>query len=372
MAIALGMPPGPSAAATKRRARPAPVSIEEHLERSWSRCRLQYALERNEARTPAMVHPPELQRRRKHADSMFAIARVEMARLSRMFEAPVGVMLTDADGVILSYAGAPGFADLARHAGLREGAVWSEEQQGTNGMGTCLAACGPIVVRQGEHYLVRNDVLSCFAAPIMDGRGCLQGTLNISAPRPLAPAPTIALVELAVRGITDRAFLENHRAHHLLRFHPKRPFVTTAGEALLAVDPQGLVAGANEGALAWFGAGEHTDLCGHLLQDVAGVGLDQLDAIARRGGAPLWLDAISAYGVVHRPVGSTGRSSNSVSVTTTDPVAGSLANAERDAIHSALQANDWNVTAAARALAISRRTLHRKIRRHGLHAVSGT
>ncbi len=45
-----------------------------------------------------------------------------------------------------------------------------------------------------------------------------------------------------------------------------------------------------------------------------------------------------------------------------------LSGAERDALRRTLEACQWNVSAAAARLHISRRTIYRKIHRHGLRA----
>ena len=81
------------------------------------------------------------------------------------------IMLTDQDGVILSYVGDPGFSATARRSGFREGVIWSEREIGTNGMGTCLMARRPIVIHRSDHFLVQNTDLTCSAAPIFDMHG---------------------------------------------------------------------------------------------------------------------------------------------------------------------------------------------------------
>jgi len=40
--------------------------------------------------------------------------------------------------------------------------VWSEDIEGTNGIGTCIAECRPITVHQTQHYRARHIGLRLF------------------------------------------------------------------------------------------------------------------------------------------------------------------------------------------------------------------
>jgi len=53
------------------------------------------------------------------------------------------IILTDRDGVLLSYYGDPSFKRAASRAGLVPGAAWSERHGGTNGMGRACSSGRP-------------------------------------------------------------------------------------------------------------------------------------------------------------------------------------------------------------------------------------
>jgi len=350
----------------QRSARPFDVRVRE----SWRRCLSDYRLSPDKTQDLAVVSVAQLRQRRERADPLCSIARVEMAALARLLNAPVGVTLTDHEGVILAYTGAANFAESARRAGLREGAIWSEQAQGTNGMGTCLAVREPVLIAADEHFLARNVALTCCGAPILDSRGQLVGVLNISGHLRLSAAPTLALVRLAVQNIENRALLAQHRPHHLLRFHPHREFISTAGEGILAIAADGRIVGANVAALEWLGVPAHSGLCGQRVEQVFGLDLATLETLRGEpaSAAPLpQRDCGSlCYGIIQPPPLS-GKSAAAAGAPTR---LNALAQAERKALREVLERCGWNVSRAATQLNISRRTLHRKLKAHGMRRYS--
>jgi transcriptional regulator of acetoin/glycerol metabolism len=339
------------------------MQLDARVRDSWRRCLAQHHLSPDQAQHPAVVSVAQLRQRQERAERLCSIARVEMAGLARLLNAPVGVTLTDHDGVILGYTGAANFADIARRAGLREGAIWSEATQGTNGMGTCLAIREPVLIEADQHFLSRNVALTCCAAPILDSRGQLVGALNISGHLRLSAAPTLALVRMAVQNIENRALLAQHRREHLLRFHPHREFISTAGEGILAIGADGRIVGANLAALEWLGAPGHAALCGQSVEHLFGLDLSMLEALH---GDPALARALPqrecgslCFGVVQPPAGAAAARSSA-------PRADALAQAERRVLREVLDACRWNVSLAATQLHISRRTLHRKLKLHNM------
>jgi len=344
------------------------------IRESWSRCLSSALLSPDRQRRPVIVASAELRKRREQVHPVYSIAQVEMAGLSRLLNAPVGVMLTDHEGVILSYVGDSRFAEVARSSGLREGAVWSEAEQGTNGMGTCLVMRQPVLIQQEEHFLMQNAALTCCGAPILDGSGRLVGALNISGRLQLSAAPTLALVKLAVQNIENRALLERYRQHRLLRFHPHREFIATAGEGILAIDDQGRVVAANRGALDWLNAKHHADLYGKPIEILVGLDMNQLELLACRPEhahpLPRRDFGLLCYGVLQTPLAES-RQVTSIGHARTR-ADNALVRAECETLREVLQSCNWNVSLAATRLNISRRTLHRKLKAHGLRRYSGS
>ncbi|HZR33928.1 MAG TPA: sigma-54-dependent Fis family transcriptional regulator [Nevskia sp.] len=245
------------------------TGVGQEVRNSWSRCLSAYSLDPLQVKKPLIVERADLEARREKIGAVLPIARIEMLGLSRhMHHSQYGIMLTDSDGVILSYVGDPAFSMTARRSGFREGAVWSEQELGTNGMGTCLMTREPIVIHRSDHFLVQNTELTCSAAPIFDMQGRLLAALDISGASTGSQSHTLALVDIAAQNIENRALLNACRRYQVLRFHRCEEFVSTPGEGVLAFDEGGTILGANRAALEMLGHRDHKSLCGQRIDTI--------------------------------------------------------------------------------------------------------
>lgn len=348
--------------------------FDPRIRESWRRCLLAVSPHPDRLKKPLIVAAADLRQRRDRAAPVYSIAQVEMSGLNRLLNAPVGVMLTDYEGVILSYVGDSRFEEVAYTSGLREGAVWSEAEQGTNGMGTCLVMREPVLIKQEEHFLSQNAALTCCGAPILDGSGRLVGALNISGRLQLSAAPTFALVKLAVQNIENRALLEEHRRRRLLRFHPHRELIATATEGILAIDDDGRVVAANRGALDWLNVTSHAELCGKSVEELVGLDMHRLESLSRYAEHAQPLPqrdfGLLCYGVLQSPFAAANSPRFGGATAGASPPIDPLARAECEALRELLERCNWNVSEAAGQLQISRRTLHRKLKVHGLRRYS--
>jgi len=338
--------------------------LEQSVVRSWRRCLEGYSLDPAQPRKPSFVDAAELQRRREALGSAAAIVRATMMRLSATFDHTLCAIFTDAQGVILFYAAAPAFAERAR--GLRAGAVWSESEQGTNGMGTCLAEREPVIIEKGDHFLAQNTGLTCFAMPVFQ-RGQLIGALDISCHNVPPRGPMLALLDLAVLDIENRLVSQQASGDQLLCFSPNREELGTALEGIVSFDSDGRITGANRAAIRLLGAQTQEQVFGrpveHWLRIDRNERLDARSTVFRC--RPVIEDPQREYyycrvhapaeAMEHRPVSSEVR-----------PVRTAVAVAERGALLDALRCNEGNVSAAARSLGIGRKTLYRKLAKHGL------
>ena len=284
--------------------------IPEVVRTSWSRCLDSYALDPGETRRPTSVDAAELEGRRERLGVLLAIARFEMEALGKLIEhSEYSIMLTDRDGVILSYIGDSGFSATARSCGFREGVMWGEREMGTNGMGTCLTARRPVVIHRMDHFLAQNTQLTCSAAPIFDMRGELLAALDISGASFNPQNHTLALVEMAAQNVENRTLLSACRDLHVVRFHRCAEFVSTPGEGVLAFDDQGLVRGANRAALKLLGQRDHESVCGQRVDQVLDTSLAALMRLTGQGGYPpealnTRLSQRRWFATVHAPVES--------------------------------------------------------------------
>ena len=95
---------------------------------------------------------------------------------------PVSLMLTDADGLVLSrLSGDHRLLRALDDVHLAPGFAYSERDVGTNGLGLALADRVPTLVRAEEHYSLSLCTYTCAAVPVLDPpTGRLEGSVNLT------------------------------------------------------------------------------------------------------------------------------------------------------------------------------------------------
>src|SRR5438067_12531628 len=130
-------PSGPDVIANLVRRRGAELPISDVVRSSWSRCLNAFALDPHEIRHPHTVERADLQARRERLGVLLSITRIEMEALGKLMKhSEYSIMLTDRDGVIVSYLGDTGFSATARHNCYGEGGAWGGRRTGPDGRGT--------------------------------------------------------------------------------------------------------------------------------------------------------------------------------------------------------------------------------------------
>lgn len=301
------------------------LAAHDPLVASWQRSRSLYRLDPGSQRPPERLGEPELAAARERLGDLLSVAD---GNLDRLFQAVgnVGccVLLADADGVPVARRGAVADDVTFQRWGLWTGTVWSEAREGTNGIGTCIAEKRPVIVHRDQHFHSKNIGMSCMGAPIFDHLGKLAAVVDVSSCRADLTAEFSQLIAQSVNDAACRIEAEHFRRRFKdarILFAPVDAETQTAGAscqgaALLAVDGDDLVVGATRRARRLYR-------------------LDDDDF------APLPLSAL------------TGGASDD---------AEAYATAEYRAIQQALARAHGNVTRAARAIGISRSTLHRKLK----------
>jgi transcriptional regulator of acetoin/glycerol metabolism len=255
----------------------------EHVKRSWLRCLDEYGLDPESNALPPVVSGQELVARKEQSLELVSFADAEMAHLyGQLAGSGHSIILTDGDGVLLSYYSDPSFKGAASRAGLVPGAVWSERYGGTNGMGTCLLERGPLIVHRNQHFLARNTGLTCCAAPIFDHRGELAAVLDASGESDRAQQHTLVLVNMSAQMIENRLFLHRFRDSVVVRFHSRPELVGTWSEGIIALDPAGAVAALDRNALFQLGSRQMGDLLNAPLERVFNISLPALVGRSRK------------------------------------------------------------------------------------------
>ncbi len=146
---------------------------------SWRRSSSLHRLDPGEAKLPLRITDAELRLARARIEPLIHAAQ---SSLDRLYLAMSGVgccvLLADRDGVPVDRRGAPGDDRTFEDWGLWTGTVWSEDAEGTNGIGTCLVEQRALTIHRDQHFFARNTALSCSTAPIYDHEGDLIAALD--------------------------------------------------------------------------------------------------------------------------------------------------------------------------------------------------
>jgi transcriptional regulator of acetoin/glycerol metabolism len=291
---------------------------------SWRRSSRLHRLDPSGARPPLRLTETELRRTIERDEPLSRAAQFAMDRLYQAVGA-VGccVLLAGRDGVPVDRRGVPADDVTFESWGLWTGSLWSEEHEGTNGIGTCLVEQRGLTIARDQHFFTRNTLLSCTAVPIHDGHARLVGVLDVSSCRADRTDAFANLIALAVGEAVRRTEAELFRDVFAKARIVLAPPTELHGGGLLAIDSDDLVVGATRSARLALGLAPD-----HALRPVpAGDLLCGLEG--------------------HRE---------------------DLGDAQRAVLQRALARAQGNVSAAAKALGVSRATLHRKLRRFDLKA----
>lgn len=267
---------------------PASKAPEAPIASSWRRSLAGFGLRPEGVDAPLVLDSGGVKNRRERFGERLAIARAEMESLYQQIAGTgYAILLTDTDGTILEQVVDPSLDVHFRGAGLITGAVWSEQCEGTNGIGTCIAERQPITVHRGEHFRTRHIGLTCSAAPICDPHGRLLAVLDASSTTSedtkTSQRHTMALVNMSARLLENCEFLRAFRDQWVLRFHSRPEFVGLLNEAMLAIAVDGRILAANPSAVAQLEREHRTDLEGRPVVEVLDLSLEMLQ---QRGAQP--------------------------------------------------------------------------------------
>jgi AraC-like DNA-binding protein len=258
-----------------------PSSVDD-VSYSWQRCSADFHVEPSSRTAPHVITQSELKVAGEPLTDIVVHAREEIDRLYAIVRQQGYVVLLCNDaGVAINHRGDEARADEFKRWGIWLGGVWSEQVEGTNGIGTCIVEQRPMLVHCGQHYRARHGKLSCAGAPIFDAFGKLAGVLDVSTvsfegdqTQPLALAATIA----SARAVEERIFRERFRRAWVIA---AAPCADPTAPLLLAVDDDQRIVGADRVARLAFPLSDRSLADGVHLSEIFDYSLSHF----RRGNA---------------------------------------------------------------------------------------
>src|SRR5215468_3836703 len=224
------------------------------IDDSWRRCLLGFHVDARSSSVPHVLTERELRISREPLGSFLLQAQEEIDRLYAIVRPQsYVVLLCNNDGLAIHHRGEESKAEEFRRWGIWLGGVWSEQVEGTNGIGTCITDRRPVLVHCSDHFRRRHTRLSCASAPIFSPQGGLLGVLDVSKVHQQADDQPFSLLLQAVvvsaRTIEERIFREHFRYCWILAAAPSDDFESSV---LLAIDDQQSIIGSDQAARKLF------------------------------------------------------------------------------------------------------------------------
>ncbi len=248
------------------------------IARSWMRCVNDYALNPDNVFTSGEATRQEFGRRLETSALLLSTAKAEMSSLfQQLADRDTVVVIADADGIVLDTVGDGSFVRQAAQVGMRPGGDWSERASGTNGIGTCLAEREMVAVGRSEHFYPRLTRLSCTGAPVFDHIGKMVGVLDVTSESDLSQQHFRMLIGMSAQTIENRLFeAKFEHSACILHLHSRRELVHTFHEGLIAVNGEGRILAANQGAVFQLGIRERKGIVGSELGEIFRTTLDDI------------------------------------------------------------------------------------------------
>ncbi len=298
---------------------------------SWQRSKNLYKLDPEHYRAPERLSDFELRQICEKLGKLINIANPSLDKLYLALN-KVGccVILADKRGIPIARRGSQSDDKTFNEFGLWTGALWSEDSEGTNGIGTSIVEERALTIHKEQHFHSKNIKFSCSAAPIFDHNGNLISVLDVSSCRTDLTAEFSKLIEHTVINVARQIEGENFCQH----FAGSRIILADTnlgsdkinakyqGAALLAIDSDDMVIGATRRARRLYGLSDENFKTPLPLSSLIGHEIDEAERYMQAGIRSIKL---------------------------------------------ALARTGGNISAAANLLGISRATLHRKIKRFNLN-----
>ncbi len=232
--------------------------VAKPILRSWDRCRSAGLDERHSLAFDPVGRSRLAECRERHEE----LRRISEPAAARLAAAVAGarhmVIVTDADGVVVSALGDRSRVSRTLQLLARPGVDLSERAIGTNSMGTALRERLPVAVTAAEHYCRTNAGFVCMAAPLFLPDGRIAGTIDVTGDYDRSAPPLAAPVLGAARAIEIGLFLATQRERLLLQFAWDPGELGGKDAGWLAFDDSGRLTGATSAARHLLGLGDGT------------------------------------------------------------------------------------------------------------------
>lgn len=226
------------------------VRIDTPIATSWERSLQHYGIDPSQPNPVRVLTSSELREYTQPIERFLRIAKAGVQHLYRQVaDLGYSTLLCDANGVTVDWRGDDRFSRQWKESGLYLGAVWSEHQEGTCGVGTALIEQYPLTIHKGDHFRAKNANLTCSCAPIIGPGGKPMGLIDVSALHSPDSKDSqhlaLQLVIQSARMIESAYFLSQFEDQWVLKLSLERELAEVASECLMALDGNGTILAAD-------------------------------------------------------------------------------------------------------------------------------
>lgn len=245
--------------------------LPDLVEQSWKRCLTDYNLLPDAVPRASVLSHSEIRTRMEEREEFMRIAEPEVERLFRqLVDSEYLVSLATTEGAMVLFRCDYQYLDELAGSGVIPGSVWSEDQQGTNGVGTCLRVGKPVIIAGTQHYGAAIMRLTCLTAPVLGRDGAIESVINVTTARhgdTRVNRMVQKIVERSARRIENGYFGRLNRRNMMLRFLENGQVADIAEEGRLALDDNGRIMDGSSFATRLLGQSVG-DLVGQSAEDI--------------------------------------------------------------------------------------------------------
>lgn len=210
---------------------------------SWKRCLTDYHLSPDRVPRAEVLTHSEIRDLMQSRESLLRVAEPEVERLFLdLVDSDYMVSLASPQGVMMLFRCDYQYLSEFANSGVLPGSVWTEEKQGTNGVGTCLRLGKSVSIIGSQHYGSATQALTCITAPVLGAGGHVEGVINVTTSRVSDTRINKVvqnIVERSARRIENGHFSQMYRRDMILRLFEGADNGNIAEEARLALDESG-------------------------------------------------------------------------------------------------------------------------------------
>ncbi|MEA4924105.1 MAG: sigma-54-dependent Fis family transcriptional regulator [Syntrophomonadaceae bacterium] len=243
--------------------------ISPEIMESWRRCKMS-GVNPRDGSCYNLLSPPELQNLLRERNEMIEIARPFMHKLYEFVKgSSFVVVITDERGYILELFGDADSLAKSSHYNFVQGAKWTEEEVGTNAIGTGLVLKKPFQTSGSEHYCFKHHDWTCSAAPIFDKNGRMIGILDMSGPLDGTHLHTLGMVVASAEAIMEQMLIQEKNRQLTITNNRMTNIFQNMSDGVLLIDHKGVIKDINPVAKLILGKSDR-DLVGHSIQETLG------------------------------------------------------------------------------------------------------